>query len=99
MGMLSVPGLIIPLMALPSQLRTRTMSRLWIVLPAQVPSHDPFRGWPSCATTGEVPVSHEPDSTRRRIHDRIVRCPSGQVAALYRGDYTHIRSAGRLLID
>src|SRR6185436_7985639 len=48
--MLSVPGLIIPVMALPSQFSTNSTSSPWTLLPDQVPIHDPFKGCPSWAT-------------------------------------------------
>src|SRR5688572_22830429 len=68
-GMLSVPGLIVPVIALPSQFRTKTMSGLWLVLPAHVPSQEPFRGWPSCAVTGEGARKNETARDATRIKD------------------------------
>src|SRR5215471_19679878 len=50
--MLSVPGLIIPLIALPSQSRTRIRSSPCTAFCFQVPSHEPLSGWPSWAERG-----------------------------------------------
>src|SRR5215831_1609752 len=51
-AMLSVPGLIVPVMLLPSHVITTTTSLPSVLLPAHVPSHEPFSGCPSCAKAG-----------------------------------------------
>src|SRR5215470_15426947 len=51
-GMLSVPGLIVPVTFLPSHVITISTSFPSALLPVHVPSHDPLSGWPSCAMAG-----------------------------------------------
>src|SRR5882672_156219 len=55
--MLSVPGLIIPVIALPSQSRINRMLSPSAAFDSHVPSQDPLSGWPSCAS---APVDAAP---------------------------------------
>ena len=83
-GMLSVPGLIMPLIVFPSQFKMTRMSLLWSLLGPHVPSQDPFRGWPSCAVsgapgrrrsalTGRSKLASMGSFSRGRLHRRPLR--------------------------
>src|SRR3954467_4462512 len=67
--MLSVPGLIIPETALPSQFIMINTSLPATVLPSQTPIHEPFRGKPSWATIGATSAKARKaiDGLQRRL--------------------------------
>ncbi len=76
------------------------MSLLCSLLGPQVPSHDPFKGWPSCATAGAP--RQTTDSVTRTIRDRIngllQRGPpalEGPSAGRKRKPYTKACSSGK----
>src|SRR5688572_29124332 len=71
-GILSVPGLIIPEMLLPSQFRTTTTSLPCTWLVAQVPSQEPFKGCPSWATAGVPDTRTATDNARMTINARML---------------------------
>src|SRR5687768_8285920 len=68
--MLSVPGLIIPVIALPSQLRTTRTSLPCASFGPHVPIQDPLSGWPSCAAAGAPDATHARDRVRITVSAR-----------------------------
>src|SRR5215468_4023852 len=68
----SAPGLMVPVMALPSQFRSRTTCvRLPGPLP-QSPLHVPLRGWPNCAKAVVVTVKRNATTVRKRNERTIL---------------------------
>src|SRR5260221_4179973 len=71
------PGLMLPVIVLPSQfISSTTCVRLSFVGP-QSPLHVPFKGWPNCASAGAASNSATSSPGPRRIATRIDVPPWG----------------------
>src|SRR5215468_7388206 len=91
----SAPGLMVPVMALPSQFRSRTTCvRLPGPLP-QSPLHVPLRGWPNCAEAVVVTVKRNATTLRKRNERTILGVLS--CCSLLAACYSRLAARGLLL--
>src|SRR5512143_3878302 len=71
--MLSVPGLMVPVTALPSQSRIKRMLSPCTLLPVHSPIHEPFRGCPSCASAPPTANAPRTRATTNVRNDFMLR--------------------------